>query len=72
MEPCLSFERLEVDGKSSLRTYFDLELRPRWKPVDGPDNEDLYVEAPLSELALVDAVGSLREQLTRFPQRAAR
>jgi hypothetical protein len=73
LEPCLSFKRIRDNDGGMLRTYFDLELRPQWKPaVGGAGNEDLFVEAPLADLGLTDAVAELRAQLARFPQRASR
>jgi hypothetical protein len=70
LEPCIHFALLQADGEPVLRTYFDLELRPKWRPADGAGADDFFLESPVSELRLAEAAGALRNQLEPFPQRA--
>ena len=68
IEPNLSFR--VTDGGTTLRVYFDLEIRPHWAASDVADNEDLWVQFPLSEIDINAAADELRQQLSAFPQRA--
>lgn len=72
LEPNLRFELTHSSLEPSLRVYFDLESRPKWAPVDGAGNDDLYVEFPLEEIDLAGAAAILRKQLQAFPQRTPR
>ena len=51
-----------------LRVYFEAESRPSW----AAGEDDLWVELSASDFDLRRAAASLRGQLERYPQRAAR
>jgi hypothetical protein len=72
VEPCLVFSIVDANGGRALRVYFELECRPAWASARAAGQEDLWVQFPLSELDLKAAARELREQLLRYPQRAAR
>jgi hypothetical protein len=73
IEPCLAFSIVDVNGGGrALRVYFELECRPPWASSRAAGEQDLWVQFPLSELDPKAAARELREQLTRYPQRAAR
>lgn len=73
LEPNLLFQvRTQDPGTRVLRVYFELELRPKWAPYDGAPEEDLFLDFPVEPAQLSAAAGSLRAQLTRYPQRAER
>ena len=69
-EPNLSFELIQADGRVRLRTWFELELRPRWAPWREFPARDLYVDLDADERDLLAAAESLRVQLREFPPRA--
>jgi len=73
IEPNLEFRLLDLEPtRQLLRIYFELESRPDWASQDKGIMEDLWVEFPIPELDLEEAVRSLRQQLSKYPQRAKR
>lgn len=68
LEPNLRF----VSEEDLLKVYFELEARPGWRPADGADMNDFWIEFPLSELDLQAAVLAIRTGLAEFPQRGVR
>ena len=73
MEPNLSFRLANLDtGARTLRVYFELESRPPWAKSDTANENDFWLEFPLGDLDLEAAARQLRDELRRYPQRAAR
>ena len=72
IEPNISFRSVESPEGGSLRVYFELEARPPWAPSDVVEDEQCSIDFRLSEFELRRAAASLRDQLTNYPQRAAR
>jgi hypothetical protein len=72
MEPNLTFMLVNIAKDPALRIYFELELRPARNPPKTMKKpmEDLWVEFPLKEIDLHEAVNSLRCQLSKYPERA--
>ena len=68
-EPNIWFEQLPNPAGSRLRIYFELESRPSWAPSKTVDEADCFVDVPTVALDLQRAASSLREQLSRYPQR---
>jgi hypothetical protein len=63
--------RFEVAGERTarvLRVSFAIEALPPWAKF----GENVSIKFPMARLDLVSAVGSLRQQLREFPQRAER
>jgi len=71
IEPCLRFE-LHTDGHGQqlLRISFEQELRPPWAQANSTNQEDIWIEFPLTTTDIARAVQSLRAELERYPQRA--
>lgn len=69
LEPNLSF-RVVNEAKRLLRVYFELDSRPHWGSSRTVGDDDLFVTFRISEVDLTAAARSLREQLSRYPQRA--
>jgi hypothetical protein len=67
IEPNLRFVVGGPTGAPTLRVYFELEARPDWAPSDSADEDDLWVEFPLSDLDLSRCARSLRSQLSSLP-----
>lgn len=68
-EPCLEFHiNSGTDGPALLVVNFAHEYRPPW--AKRKFGEEHVLEFPLSELNLKEAAVSIRDELTRFPQRA--
>lgn len=72
LEPNLHLHFVESPGNGIVQVFFELESRPEWTPSKWADQDDLSVEFPVSRVELREAASSLRRQLARFPQRAAR
>jgi hypothetical protein len=73
IEPLLWFKVLGGPFKGkNLRVYFGIEYRPPWARSRPAYEGEIWPEFPLSEIDLNAAAQSLREQLSRFPQRAER
>jgi len=72
IEPNLSFRSLESPAGTRLRVYFELEARPPWAPFDVGDEGQCWIDLPVSTSELRLAGAALRDQLTVYPQRAAR
>jgi hypothetical protein len=69
IEPELRFEWFG-DERNVLRIYLHYSLRPSWSPYHGPDEEDeLFVEFPITPDDLRTAAASLSNDLKRFPVR---
>lgn len=72
LEPNLHFELLGgPDDVRVVRVHLRLELRPPWAH-GGDDAEDVYVDVPAHPDQLVEAAGSLRADLARYPRRGER
>lgn len=73
VEPNLVFNLITVGNKFVIRIYFELEVRPPWRPAKTMKKpmKDLWVDFPLDEIDLSKAMHSLRLQLDRFPERKA-
>ncbi|MFN7966178.1 MAG: hypothetical protein U0V87_10875 [Acidobacteriota bacterium] len=71
MEPNISFRSVESPTGPNVRVYFELEARPPWAPSDVVDEEQCWIDFPVSELELHRAALSLLDQLKKYPQRAA-
>ena len=72
-EPNLEFHVAAGDGgEESLRVCFALECRPPWASRDLSEDEEHFLDFPLAGVDLAGASGSLREQLSTYPQRAER
>ena len=71
IEPCLKFEHVPTASGRTVRAFFELEARPSWAPSNFVGEPDCFIEFPVSELLLQQAAASLREQLSRYPERAA-
>jgi hypothetical protein len=69
IEPNISFE-LIGNSEATLRIFFDLEFKPPWAVQDA--DEEHYLDFPLNPSELRDAAESLRSELKKYPQRAAR
>ena len=67
LEPVVSFNVIDDNGKKLLRIRFMLEALPDW--AHGQD--EYSIEFTLSELNLKSASENLRKQLEKYPQRAA-
>lgn len=72
IEPNLSFCLHGDSERRVLRVYFELESRPPWAGYSTAGQRDVWVEFPLAEINLAAAARSLREQLSRYPQRGPR
>jgi hypothetical protein len=68
IEPNLSFEVVGHGVGRALRVSFAIEALPPW----AKRGEDVHIDFPFSEMDLVAAVASLRQQLSEFPKRAER
>jgi len=71
IEPNLEFHVVQRKGGRVLRVLFGLELRPTWAQSDLEWAEEVSVEFPIGDLDLQEAAQDLRQQLRRYPQRAA-
>lgn len=72
LEPNLSFALYRASGDDvTLRVWFELESRPPWAPNDAAGARDLWLDLEVSSDDVRRAARDLREQLEKFPARAA-
>lgn len=72
IEPNISFRSVNSPTGLNLRVYFELEARPPWASSDVDEDEQCWIDFPVSEFELHRAAASLRNQLKKYPQRAPR
>lgn len=69
-EPNLEFRLVSTGPGSVLRIYLECELRPPWRATQCQEVlHDLWVQFPIAEVNIVEAISSLRRQLSRYPTR---
>ena len=66
IEPNLSFDVVVAKAGRKLQVTFALESLPPW----ASQEEAVFLEFPIEELNLAEAISEWREQLMQFPQRA--
>jgi hypothetical protein len=73
LEPVLLFRIVEVNQQGVLRAHFGNLINPSWRVLSGESAQkspDLWLDFPLSEINLVAVGQSLRQEASRFPDRA--
>ncbi len=72
IEPNLRFNCRLEQPRAWVRVFFELECLPPWAITSDTEEEEFWVEFPISEADFRGAAQSLREQLEKYPQRVER
>lgn len=67
-EPVISFHLTEHNQQKYVRIRFTIEALPAW----AQNQDEYFIEFPLSEINLKQATNDLRKQLEKYPKRAIR
>jgi hypothetical protein len=72
VEPHLKFQLVDPESSKSLLIFFDMEAKSDLMPSNQEPVEDLWIKFQILDLNLEAAAKSLRQQLVKYPQRAAK
>jgi len=68
IEPTLDLEvRRASEGAVAVRIYFDLELRPPWRPANAAGRRDVWIDLLLSRNTAAAGAAALEEELRSSP-----